>query len=617
MRQFFLPLVLVGVLSLPTLPAEVFPESPSPPSSHSKVSLSNASKPIISQDVYYKTKSSVSGLPAPRLSQASYPSGFGESRLIVWVIAQQHLYWGGFVIGSLFLVMILEVIGLFRCGTGVGNRYDALAQEILRLLLLALSITAILGGLFLISLLTLYPDLTSYLVAVFRSSFLFYGVLVLVFTLLTYLYYFSWEEMGVGWTKWAHASLGVLVNGVGITLTFISNAWSSFMMSPAGVDGRGRLLGEGWHTLQTALWNPFNVHRLVSHILLGAGVVAVYGAYRAMTAKNPEERPHYDWMAYVAFMCIVFAFFTMPFGGYWLMREIYAYKQQMGITLLGGLLAWLGVILVTLIGLFFFGLNYYLWQRIDAAGGTARYGRYSKYVFGIIALSMMVHVTPHTIVMTPLELKLLGGQQHPVLGNYGVESAKMTAMNMMMVMTLWSLVLWWRCRVPDKDAWSQKLNWLLIAGFLAGAVNILWLGVYGYYIPANVRIGLSLPAVVTAVALIILSVVVALRPLRHSQGQPSVWGSLSTRGYATLIGLGFLITWIMGLGGYRRSSVRLYWHINDIMRDHSPWAFTHTIGFAANVISLNALLFWAGLFLIGWCVVVAERREIKTNPTKA
>ena len=600
MRLFFLLVLLVGALSPPVLAAEEFPRTLNSPSSPPPVSPSTLSKSVISEDAYYKTKGLVSGSRAPRLTKASYPTEFGESRLIVWVVAQQHLYWGGFVIGSLFLVMILEVVGLFNLGSGIGGRYDAMAHEILRLLLLALSITAILGGLFLISLLTLYPDLTSYLVSVFRSSFLFYGVLALVFTLLTYLYYYSWERVEAGWRKWAHASFGLLVNVAGITLTLIGNAWSSFMTSPAGVDERGQFLGNVWHTIHTALWNPLNVHRFASHIMLGAGVVAAYGAYHAMTAKHHEERAYYDWMAYVAFVFIVFALFTTPLGGYWLMREIYAYKQQMGITLLGGLLAWLGLILVTLIGLFFFAINYYLWQRIDAAGRFARYGRYSKYVFGIIGLAMMVQITPHTIVMTPLELKLLGGQQHPVLGNYGVESAKMTAMNMMIVMTLWSLVLWWRCRMPDKDAWSQKLNWLLVAAFIAGAVNMLWLGVYGYFIPANVRIGLSLPAVLTAVVLIILSVVVVLRALRNSQSQAPVWGTLSSRGYTTLIGLGFLITWIMGLGGYRRSSVRLYWHINDIMRDQSPWAFTHTIGFAANMISLNALLFWIGMLLVVW-----------------
>ena len=44
---------------------------------------------------------------------------------------------------------------------------------------------------------------------------------------------------------------------------------------------------------------------------------------------------------------------------------------------------------------------------------------------------------------------------------------------------------------------------------------------------------------------------------------------------------------MMGLMGYIRSSVRLFWHVNEIVRDNSPWAYTHTVGFAANMISFN------------------------------
>lgn len=104
-------------------------------------------------------------------------------------------------------------------------------------------------------------------------------------------------------------------------------------------------------------------------------------------------------------------------------------------------MAWLGVVLVMAMGLLFFAINYYLWQRIDSADGTPRYGFMAKYVYTILALCMMVSITPHTIVMIPLELQQLGGQQHPVLGNYGVESAKSTAAWLMIVVTLWSWLL--------------------------------------------------------------------------------------------------------------------------------------------------------------------------------
>src|SRR5207249_3228359 len=84
-------------------------------------------------------------------------------------------------------------------------------------------------------------------------------------------------------------------------------------------------------------------------VAVGGGVVAAYAAYRFLAAKTDEERAHYDWMGYIAMAIGVAFLIPLPFAGYWLMREVYAYRQQMGITLMGGLLAWLFIIQATMI----------------------------------------------------------------------------------------------------------------------------------------------------------------------------------------------------------------------------------------------------------------------------
>ncbi|MCA9422450.1 MAG: hypothetical protein KC592_15630, partial [Nitrospira sp.] len=62
---------------------------------------------------------------------------------------------------------------------------------------------------------------------------------------------------------------------------------------------------------------------------------------------------------------------------------------------------------------------------------------------------------------------------------------------------------------------------------------------------------------------------------------PIRWGQIPPRSQYAIIMLATAFTWMMGLMGYIRSSVRLFWHVNEVMRDNSPWAYTHTIGFAA------------------------------------
>lgn len=60
-----------------------------------------------------------------------------------------------------------------------------------------------------------------------------------------------------------------------------------------------RFLGNLWHAIHTALWNPMNTHRLLGDIAFGGSVVAAYAAYRFLSAKTREDRAQYGWMGYI------------------------------------------------------------------------------------------------------------------------------------------------------------------------------------------------------------------------------------------------------------------------------------------------------------------------------
>jgi len=176
----------------------------------------------------------------------------------------------------------------------------------------------------------------------------------------------------------------------------------------------------------------------------------------------------------------------LPFAGYWLMREVYAYRQQMGITLMGGLLAWLFIIQATMIGILFLSSNYYLWQALGRMRGAEKYQRYIKYLVFLLVCGFLVFITPHTMVMTPAELKAMGGQQHPVLGNYGVMSAKNGGINVIITTTVLSFIWYMRGNKVSTVSWSKFGNIFMGCFFFWAYVNIIWLAIYGYYIPFNV-----------------------------------------------------------------------------------------------------------------------------------
>jgi cytochrome d ubiquinol oxidase subunit I len=316
------------------------------------------------QDVFYKDwegnplKGPVSGYPAPELGPEDYNNyEFAPSRIILWVANQQHLYFGSFVLAVPIFCMLIEFIGIRvkEEDPVMAEKYDRLAKDLMKVSLTAYSWTAILGGILLFTFITLFPGFFKYMAGIFRPVMHVYALMFLAESGVLYVYYYGWDKMKDDtFLKWIHCSLSVLLNLIGTVLMYLANSWATFMQAPGGIDSEGRFLGNIWHVIHSTLWNPVGVHRILGNIVFGGGIVGAYAAYHYLTAKNEEERAHYDWVCYVAMFICIFGLIPLPFAGYWLMKEVYAFRQQMGITLMGGIMAWLFIIQAVMIGLLFF-----------------------------------------------------------------------------------------------------------------------------------------------------------------------------------------------------------------------------------------------------------------------
>ena len=117
--------------------------------------------------------------------------------------------------------------------------------------------------------------------------------------------------------------------------------------------------------------------------------------------------------------------------------------------------------------------------------------------------------------MTPAELKAMGGQQHPVLGNYGVMSAKNGGINVIITTTILSFVWYMRGNKVSTVSWAKFGNIFMGCFFFFAYLNIIWLAIYGYYIPANVRVGLVCAAGGDHIVLPVLHV---CAQQRHDEG---------------------------------------------------------------------------------------------------
>ncbi len=528
------------------------------------------------------------------------------SRVLVWSVAQAHLMFAAFVLGVPIFVFIAEVIGVFL----KSEEYDGLAKEFMRLLAMSYTITATLGGILLIALITLYPKFSAHMEKVFEPTWAFYIGVIFSEALFSYLYFYSWDLLQGSRKKW-HLLIGVLVNALGIGILVITNAWTGYMMTPGGVEGSDLAITvtSRIDAFMNYAWNPLNIHRLLANVCFGGAIVGAYAGFRFLASTSDEERARFDWMGYIGSFIAVAAFIPLPFAGYYLGREIYAYSQQMGVSMMGGSFAQLWILQAILIGSLFLAINLYLWLAMARIPGGERYQKFQLPVLFVLATGLAVWATPHSIIATVAEMKAMGSAHHPRLGVLGVMSAKNTAVNLMILSTFITFMLYRRGNKKATSSFVVAGNSIQVIALLAALGGIVAIGVYGYFVPAAVRVGLSAyqPMMVGAFMILFLLLEVPIYRGAESLGEIK-WGQIPRLSQYVLFFLAVTFTWLMGLMGYIRSGIRQYWHVYQVMKDTSEGAFIPSHGFATTVISIIVLIFF---FFVSMVFALAMRSELQ------
>ena len=529
------------------------------------------------------------------------------SRVLVWCLAQGHLLFAAFVLGVPIFALIAEVLGVVL----KNERYDGLAKNFTRLLAMSYTITAATGALLLVALVGLYPRFMAHMGKVFDPTWGFYVAVIFGEALFAYLYWYSWDLLQGPRKRW-HITLGVVVNVLGIVILVITNAWTGYMMTPGGVEGSDLAITvtSRYEAFANFAWNPLNIHRLLANVCFGGAIVGAYAAFRFLAATNDEERANYDWMGYIGSFIAVAAFIPLPFAGYYLGLEIYSYSQQMGVSMMGGSFAQLWILQAILIGSLFLAINLYLWLAMGRIPGGERYRKFQAPVLVVLATGLAVWATPHTIIATFAEMKAMGAAHHPRLGVLGVMSAKNTAVNLMILSTFVTFMLYRRGNKLATSGFAPAANWIQCLAFVATVVGIVWIGIYGYFVPAAVRVGLSgyQPLMVGAFMVLFLAIETPAYRGAESLGEIR-WGQMPRISQYVLFFLATTFTWLMGLMGYIRSGVRQHWHVYQVMRDVSDGAYIPTHGFATMVVSIIVLTFFLFVAMVFALAMRSEQRE--------
>src|SRR5260370_258416 len=109
-----------------------------------------------------------------------------------------------------------------------------------------------------------------------------------------------------------------------------------------------------------------------------------------------------------------------------------------------------------------------------------------------------------------LEVARVGGSPRPLLGGRGVMSAKNTAVNLMILSTFLSFLLYRRANIRQVVPWAKTGTRIQAGMFVIAAAVVLFFGIRGYFVEAIVRIGYSVYQVGAGLACIIFVTIIAL-----------------------------------------------------------------------------------------------------------
>jgi cytochrome bd ubiquinol oxidase subunit I len=529
----------------------------------------------------------------PSAPSVEFP--YTGNRTGVWIVAQLHILFAGFILGAPIFIVISEWLGYRK----QDPRYDRLAKEVTKVTVILYSMTALTGGLFIFVLLATYPQFTTWLINHFFLIFaVIYPLLFIGETIVLYLYFYSWDALK-GEKKGRHIAIGVLLNLIGTITLFVIDGPTSFMNTPANATEGISLVdfiqtAPLWDKIFNYSWIPMNLHRLVGNVTFGGFIAGLIAAYMYMGAKKEEDRAYYDWMGFVGNLIGVGALLFLPFMGYLYAYELCDYDASICPYMMADQLSMFFEMQGAMVGLIFLGSNYYIWLSMKRVEGVERVRMSLLTVLVMIALPFVMTYTwtifpapdPKSLaVLIPLILiPVVLGRLVPLT----VSSRTVIKVGFLMVVI--GNAIW---MTPHGFVATQALS----TEHLELPSDWSWLAL----MPAKNS------AAFTLVFVTVVNYILYNRAIRQGT---IVWGKIDFAAQFVLVFLAFSMIWTMGLMGAIRSLLRKYFHTYNLVPDFTSESFTPTLSYSAWTVTGITLAFY---LVVSFAIIVT----LRTSEAKA
>ena len=523
---------------------------------------------------------------APGTPPVEFP--FTGNRTAVWIVAQLHILFAGFILGAPIFVVISEWLGYRK----QDPRYDRLAKEVTKVTVILYSMTALTGGLFIFVLLATYPQFTTWLINHFFIVFaVIYPLLFIGETFVLYMYFYTWDAWK-GNKKARHIALGVLLNLIGSITLFVIDGPTSFMNTPVKAEGVSPVeflaTASIWDKMFNYSWMPLNMHRLVGNVTFGGFVAGLIAAYMYMGSTKDEERAYYDWMGFVGNMIGVGALLFLPFMGYLLAYELCDYDASICPYMMADQLSMFFEMQGAMIGLIFLASNYYIWLSM-------------KRIEGVEKVRMTI-IAPIVMIALPLVMT-------KVLTDYPAPDPK--SLMFLLPMLLAPAILGRFIPITVSSRTVIKIGFLMVV-----VGNAIWLTPHGFAptgaklvaeleLPSDWNFLALMPAKNSAAFTLVFVTVVNYIIYNRAVTQGTiVWGKIDYASQFVLIFLAFSAIWTMGLMGAVRSLLRKYFHTYNLLPDFTAESFTPTLAYSAWYITGITVVFYA---VVSFAILVTLR----------
>jgi hypothetical protein len=530
----------------------------------------------------------------PNAPPAEFP--YTGNRTAVWIVAQLHILFAGFILGAPIFVVISEWLGYRK----QDPRYDRLAKEVTKVTVILYSMTALTGGLFIFVLLATYPQFTTWLINHFFVIFaVVYPLLFIGETIILYLYFYTWDAWK-GEKKARHIALGVLLNFVGTVTLFVIDGPTSFMNTPSkAMEGISLVdfiqTASLWDKVFNYSWMPMNLHRLVGNVTFGGFIAGLIAAYMYLGARNESERSYYDWMGFVGNLIGVGALLFLPFMGYLLAYELCDYDASICPYMMADQLSMFFEMQGAMVGLIFLASNYYIWLSLKRIEGVERV-RMSLFTMLTMVALPFVMTWAWTIFPVPDPMSLA----------------------ILVPLIVVPAILGRFIKVTVSSRTFIKVGFLMV---IIG--NAIWMTPHGF-VPTGAKLveELELPstwnflalmpaknsAAFTLVFVTVVNYILYNRAIRQGT---IVWGKIDFASQFVLIFLAFSAIWTMGLMGAVRSLLRKYFHVYNLVPDFTGESFTPTLAYSAWWITGITLLFY---IVVSFAIIVTLRASEVKSP---